>query len=421
MVLLVCAWLGGATLAAAVEMGVVQSIAPTSNGGPQDFTVSGFGTPLCALFFAGTGTVNATAATHAMLAVGITDFTTSYSIASMAEDAQTTSGTGASGGSTALRTLASADQSVDGTATATTITNGARLTWSDAPPSAYHVNGVLFGGTNISDCHVGTLAGNATQDGTASTTAPGFQPDLLVVLTSNGSTAHNRNSIGFAVNDSGVVQRAAGMTDQSGVASMQVGAVLRDDRITVFPLGTGAASLELTSFNPTGFTVATRDAGGSVTIGYLALKFANGVRGKLLTCASPTSTGAHSCTGSGWTPQGGLMLHTESAAVGTYYAADDGEVLGLSAFTTAASGSSAIYSEDGDGTSGAESITATKPVQLRKNGAAYMTATFTGFQSNGADFNYSVAPGVAAQRAVLFIEQGVAGGSTNFMLRRRGQ
>lgn len=401
------------------EVAIAQSAAPTSNGGTQDFTVSGFGSPLCAMFFATAGTANGTAVSDAMLAVGVTDFTNSYSIASMSEDAQATTDTGASSGTTALRTLASTNQAVDGTATASVITDGARLTWSDAPPSAYLINAVLFGGANVSNCSVGTLAANASVDSTASTTAPGFQPDLIVFITANGTT-HNRNSIGLAVNDGGVVQRSIGMADQDSATGAQVVGVIRDERIVLNPsAGTGLATVELTSFDTNGFTMTTRDSTTSIpTVGYMAIKFGGGVSAKLVTCAAPTATGMHSCTGAGWTPQAGIMLHTESLAVGTYYSTDDGEVLGISAFSVGSSASSAIYVEDSDGTSNSESISSTNPVRLRKDGADFMSATLSQFNADGVELNYSVTPASARQRAVLFIKSS-AGSSS--MLRRRMQ
>lgn len=403
----------------AADVAVVQSPAPTSNGGTQDFTSSGFGTPLCAMFFSGYGMTNGTVTDHAGLSVGFSDFTNHFSQSQSSEDGQGTTNTGASRSSSqALRTLLSSTLAVDATATASTITDGARLTWADAPPSAYLVNAVLFGGPNISDCYVGSVAGNATINSTASTSEPGFQPDVILAIAINSST-NLRSSYGFAVNDGGIVQRAAGLADNNGsAAGTQVAATIRADRIVVNPAASsGVPTLELTSFDANGFTVTTRDVGASVTMYYLALKLANGLRAKVLTCASPTVTGNHSCTGAGWTPQAGLMLHTESVAVGTYYSNDDGEVFGISAFTDAASGSSAIAAEDITPTSNTESMTDTKPVHLRKDAGAFMTADFVGFTNDGMTFNYTTAFGTVVQRGVLLF-----GASENsFVSRRRNQ
>ena len=126
------------TPAYAQGVAVVKSAAPTSNGGTQDFTVTGFGTPVCAMFFLSYGTINGTAVDNAMLSFGFSDFTNHRGIAHVSEDSGTTTDT-MSQRATTLITLLNTDQSTDGTATASTITDGVRLTWADAPPSAYLV------------------------------------------------------------------------------------------------------------------------------------------------------------------------------------------------------------------------------------------------------------------------------------------
>lgn len=384
-------------------VGVAQSAAPTINGGTQDLTVSGFGTPVCAMFFAGYGTANGTAVDHAMMAMGFADFTNGQSVAGASEDNLITSDTGTTSGTSVLRTLLNTDQTTDGTATAATITNGVRLTWADAPPTAYLVNTVMFNSNLVSNCFVGSLAGSVTLNGTASTTSPGFQPDLVLILVEH-ITSSNRISVGWAVNDGGVVQRSAGMSDNNAAASMDVSGVIRSDRVAVNSTTSTGASLEFTSFDANGFTLTTRDNGLSLTARYMAIKFANGLRAKVTTCATPTATGASSCTGVGWTPQAGLFMLTESAAVGTYYNTDNGEVFGLSGFTASNQYASSEYTEDSDGTSNTESITDSKPVRLRKDSLDFIVATLTGFQSDGADFNYSTTSGTARQFGALWFE-----------------
>lgn len=407
----------------AAEVGIAQSTAPTTNGGTQDFVVSGFGTPKCALFFASLGTANGVAVTHAMLSVGFTDFTNEQTVSVASESGVTTSDTGGSAGNSALRTISAAGQSLDGSATASTIANGARLTWSDPPPAAYLVNAVLFGGTNISNCAVGATAGSATLNGTTAITAPGFQPDMVIAIYESNATANSRMSMGIAVNDaSTIVQYATGLSDANGVTPTQTVSTIRSSRLVMGPSGSGIPSLELTSFDTNGFTVTTRDAAGTVAIRYLALKFAGGKRAKLLLCQSPTSATTKSCNGTGWTPQAGIMLLTELPSIDGFFTADDGETIGISAVTASAAGVSAIYSEDNAGTSIADSVSNTIPVHLRKHGSDLMTATLAGFHGNGADFTYSVAPTTERQQVVLFIEgDAVTPSAPAFLLRRRRQ
>lgn len=408
--------------ALAAEMAIVQSSAPTTNGGTQDFVASGFGTPLCALFFASGAAANNTVATHGLLNVGVTDFTNSHSIGVATQSGQASSDTGSSGGNSALRTLFDADQSLSGLASASTITNGARLTWTDAPPASYLVNAVLFGGTNVSNCAVGATAGSATLNGTLAITSPGFRPDIVIAIDEGDSTVHARPSIGIAVLDgASIVQRVIGLSDQDAVSPTQTVGSMFDNRIVLSSNGGASSSLELTSFDTNGFTVTTRGAAVAPSIRYLAMKLSGGLRAKLITCPTPTATGVTSCSGSGWTPQGGIVLQTESASLNGYFTADDGEAFGIGAFSLSSSASSAIYTEDNSATSLSESITNSLPVHMRKDSANFIMASFSQFNGNGVEFNYSNVAGTARQLGVLLIEApgGGGGSSPSFMLRRR--
>ena len=390
---------------AAPGIAVVQSAAPTSNGGTQDFTSSGFGTPVCAMFFGSYGTANGTVVDHAGLWIGFSDFTNERTIAHVAEDAQADTDTaGIVDTSSALITLLNTDQSTDGTADATTITDGVRLTWADAPPAAYLITAVLFNSSAISGCAVGSIANSATENNAVSVTGLAFQPDLILAFSQNNITGA-RTSFGMGLNDGSIVQRAGGQNSQSASATTDVSSALFTTRLTINPLSATPSSPELTAFTSDGFTLTTRDGSSANTTLYMAMKLATGISAKLLTCASPTATGAHSCTGAGFTPQAGIMLHTSAPAVDTFYSTGGNpEIYGLSAFTGSAAYSATIFDDDGVATSDTESITDSKPVRIRKDTADWMTATSTGAQADGWNFDYTVTDGTARQRAVLFFK-----------------
>jgi hypothetical protein len=405
-IIILLIWLTAWPVHAAPGIAVVQSLAPTSDGGTQDFTSSGFGTPLCAMFFASYGTANGTVVDHAGLFLGFSDFTNHQSVEHASEDTGAASDTGGNASSTnALRTLLATNQAVDSTAIASTITDGARLTWADAPPSAYRVTAVLFNSSAISNCAVGSVNTAPTIGGTASVSGLGWQPDLVLAITNNGTTGNARASIGVAVYDGGIVQYAAGQDSQNASSPSDVYEVMRADRLALNPLGITYSSSELTSFDAGGFTLTTRDATTVNIVRYLTAKLASGIAVKLAACLSPTATGAHSCTGAGWTPQAGIMIHTVVPALGTYYIAGaNNESYGVSAFTASSASSASIADDDGDAATNTESMTDNKPVRLRKDAADFMTATVTGFQSNGVDFNYTATDATARYRALLLFQ-----------------
>lgn len=390
----------------AAGVAVVQSTAPTTNGGTQDFTSPGFGTPVCALFFASYGTANGTVVDHAMMAIGFSDFTNERALAAGQEDSAGTTDTGQGTSSHALRTILNTDQTVDGTSLATTITDGVRLTWADAPPSGYLVTAVMFSAQTVSNCRVGSLIPSTTIGGTASASGFGWQPDLVMGLSRNNANANTRWSIGMALNDSGIVQFATGQNSQNGVTTSDVHSVMRNDRLVLNPLSTGGSSMDVTSFDSGGFTVTTRDDVSANEILYLAMKLATGISAKLSTCTSPTVTGAHSCTGTGWRPEAGILLQSIVPSLGVYHSTSaDNETIGISAGTTVGWFTSSVTDDDGTGTANTASMTDSKPVRLMKDGADYMTATFTGFQADGADYDYTVVNGTPRFRIALFFEE----------------
>lgn len=402
----------------AAEFAVVQCALPTVNGGTVDCTSSGFGTPKGAMVFGGYGTANGTAVDHAGLWIGGYDGTNQTGMAFASEDGQADSDTAfVRDTNSALITLLETDQSQNGDCTASFITDGMRLTCADAPPAAYHVNVLLLGGSGVSNVYVGSATGHATQDSTQSITSPGFEPDVLIAVAQVGATATSGNnyraSVGFATNETSIVQRALGFSDAHAAASMNTSSTLSTSRVVANGVnGVTLATLEVTDFHATGFNVATRDAATGPSFIYMAVKL-NGLSAKLMTSAAPTGTGSQAITGAGFRPQVGLMLQGEFAAVDTVYSTDTGEVFGLSAFTSSAAGTSSTAHEDGDGTSNTESMTDNKVCRTRKDAADYATCTLTSFDADGATFNYTATNGTARQRAILLIQESTSSSSSS--------
>ena len=132
----------------AVDIATVRAAATTSVE-TQDFTISGFGTPKAAMFIVTKGVTDNTAAAGAMMAVGFTDGTRDKCGTVHAKDANATSVTEATF-STAHCIFLIDDTGTLATATFDSwITDGVRIDWADAPPSAYLVTVVCFWGSGI--------------------------------------------------------------------------------------------------------------------------------------------------------------------------------------------------------------------------------------------------------------------------------
>ena len=366
---------------------VVQSALPTSNGGTADFTSSGFGTPACVMFFTNYGTANGTEVDHATYALGYSDFTNEISLSHTDEDNVTTTDTGSAIQQDALHTQESAGQTVDSSCTASTITDGVRLTCADAPPAAYLATAVMFNSDIAANCAVGTLATSTTIGGTASVSGLGWQPDVILTFTRNSATIPfdssgiARAGFGFAVNSGGITQYATGQNSQNNSASADLQQVLRNDRISLNPLSTGGSSFDVTSFDSGGFTVTTRDATATNAIAYLTMELASGIDAKIIACDSPTSTGAKSCTGTGWTPQAGIFYQTMADTLSVYSSSGaTNETLGLSAFTASSASTISMWADDAAATTNTTSMVDNKVVRMRNGAADFLTATLTGFQ-----------------------------------------
>lgn len=389
---------------------VCQAVLPTANGGTIDCTVTGFGTPKGAFVFGGIGTVNGTAADHAGLWVGFYDGTNQTGFGWESTDALADSDSGIiRDTNSAVVTLSTVDQTQNGDCTLSFITDGVRFTCADAPPSAYRMNVVLVGGSGVSNVSVGVATGHATQNSTTAVNV-GYTPDIVLAVahvSATGTSGDNiRASIGIATNEGGsIVQRSVGLSDTSGAASMNTSSIFTTNRLVTNGVnGATFATLELTSWDAGGFTVTTRDAATGPAFIYMAIKL-NGISAKLVTDAAPAGTGSESITGIGWRPQFGLMLQGEFTAIDTLYGSDNGEVFGLSAFTSTASVSTGVHLEDGDGTSNTSSMTDTKVCRTRKDAADYSTCTFTQWTSDGVDLSYATNVGGAKQRAILFVQE----------------
>lgn len=394
----------------AAEFGVCQAALPTSNGGTVDCTVPGFGTPAGAFTFGGIGTANGTAADHAGFWAGFYDGTNQTGMGWESTDALADSDTAfIRDPNSAVVTLSVVDQTQDGDCTLSFITDGVRFTCADAPPAAYLMNVVLVGGSGVSNVFVGSATGNATQNSTTAVSAPGFTPHIVLALAQVSATGTSgtsvRASFGIATNEGSIVQRAIGFSDTHAAAGMNTSSILSTTRLVADGVnGATFATLELTSFDANGFTVTTRDAATGPAFIYMTIRL-NGLLAKLVTTAAPAGTGAQSIAGIGFRPQFGILLQGEFVAVDTKHAADNGEVVGISAFTSLASGSAGTYQEDSDGTSNTESMTDTKVCRTRKDAADYSTCTFTQWTSDGVDLSYATNVGGATQQALLVVQE----------------
>lgn len=261
--------------------------AAATGGGTQDWTVSGFGTPKAALNWYSNAVADGTPyrAGHRM-GVGVTDFTNHRCVAFTASDNVPDSDTRRSAGATIAVVGNFGANSLDGQLDFDSlITDGWRGNWSNAPTDALFVNSLMFGGASL-QAKVGDFTSSATLNDVVEITGLGFQPHLLLLISSNQSFAGN--TIADAIQHLGIVsfngtgvafQGSWNRANSHNQPSSGVGAypsilyALRHLTMSGVSVNLGEA-LEVTEATSDGFKVATRVSGASThVIGYLALNF----------------------------------------------------------------------------------------------------------------------------------------------------
>lgn len=420
LILLVIVFLLLCSTGNAAEVAVVQQAARTTTG-TQDFTSSGFGTPKGAMCMVGAGSINGTAVSHALFSIGFTDGTRQNALSLRSKSGVTTTLTGRRADTTDFLILVNQDQNVVMRVQFSSwITDGMRLNYSVAPTTAYQVSCTLYGGAGISNAYVNTVTTPATVDTGTIVSTVGFQPDVIIAAINGDGTYNDTNqaqadaSVGFMLCGSSNphTQKSVSWFDVNGLTTTSIVGMNLSSRVGRSSNST--QRVEIQDCTSSGFTAMTRTASASATMGYLALKL-NGISASIVAVDSPTATGAQTITGITGIPQWGMLISSAVQSVDTVITDGDAEVFGVSSFTSSAQSCLAITSADAVTTTVSESLTDSKPVCLRKGGAAFYSASFTSFGSGTATFNYATANGTIRKWNGLFLQD-----STTATLRRRG-
>lgn len=404
--LLILGLLLWATPSWAADVAVVQAAARTTSGN-QSFTSTGFGQPVAAMFIISRASVTDTVTAAASMAIGFTDGTRNVSTGVRAEDNVATTDTSKRYMTDkAIFLISPTDGTVEGEANFNAwVTDGVELNWTTAPGTGWLVTAILFGGTGITNAYTAHGVSSASIGGTVDVTAPGFQPDVVIVVSPVGSFTVDTETATASINVGAVVrgagnphtQRSAAVTMTSGVTTPASCLVVDTNSVHRASTNATGEEVEITDFDSSGFTLTTREVATASRIIYLALKL-SGITASLQTITFPTGTGNASITGTGATPQFVLLAQTSADSTDARdCASGDSETFGLGAFTSSAAGVHGFASQDAAGVenSATASIADTKPVNQIRDDATFMEATFVSMDSDGWTLNYSTANGTA--------------------------
>lgn len=417
------------------NIAVVHQAAPTATG-TQDYTSSGFGTPVAAMFFVSKATTANTDTDEAAQCVGWTDGTTDCALAGQSEHNQASSNT--DGGPYSTHCILMMDigaTTTEGSAVFSAwITDGVRINWDNALGSAYLVTCVLFGG-DITAAHADVI-NLGTGTSALDQTAPGFQPNVVIAGCSPNRAVstpgiNNQFSFGLAHDDGAgtTTQRHYFWWSRDGRASGQCFAAY--DATSV--LGDYATALTqnweatLSDFDANGFSVTPSASAGGTSMLYLALACEEAA---VISSASGSGTGNKSFTGSGFTPDALLAIGCQLTAASPTSNAEPAESWSYGvAVGTGASDEYAIsvLDDDGAATTDTQSRHDTKTLyQASDTGTAVCAATFVSFDSDGYTLNYATNATTDALHIALLIGSTPTPSSTlqpyvmNYSRRRRG-
>src|SRR3990172_4344641 len=201
------------------------------------------------------------------------------------------------------------------------ITDGVRIDVTNVAAGSKSVVAAFFKG--FDNVYVGEANASSTQDGTVGITAPGFTPDIFIVLWSdsvvnNTTSVGNHFSLGFAVRNGSQV--CASHFYEEAVTS-NVKSFVASNRVAKKLLAASTSSgLEVTSWDANGVTVTTRDSAGgglSQDFIYIALKLPAGEQAWCGTINTPTATGSTDFTAPGFQPTFGMIVPSYNSALDT--------------------------------------------------------------------------------------------------------
>lgn len=349
----------------------VRAAAPTSTG-TTDFTVSGGGTCLGAIFFLSRATADNTASNIAAVGYGATDGTRQVAMSTSSHNAQATTATRRRAMSDKGACLITTSGAIDGESEFSAfITDGIRINTTDAYASGYLITAVLFFDDGGDSFYVGTFD---TSSGDVDVTAPGFRPSAVNVFSIHAAindTSNNRGelSVGWAI-DVPVSPPTQvcfawfeGNSQPDGRPALYIPAAsTKYANVELTNYTTVGGAVQLDGFDSSGFTAKQINSLG-FACGYVAIKCANLVDVSLYT--TPTSTGAKTHGAPGFYVDSFIGFETLGNATGSIIDSAAAGSWGFLAFSSASNEFSATCQQNsGATTTDTQSILDSKAINL---------------------------------------------------------
>lgn len=401
----------------AVSARMVRAAASTG-GGTQNFTVSGFGTPKAAIIIASEATTNITAIGNAKMSVGFTDGTRQFSVGVMSEDAIADSDCYHVTSNTRLLAMLDGAGNVEHEGLFNGwITDGLQIDWGASGAFGGLVTVILLGGSDLS-VYAGDFLADAAVDTDTDVTAPGFEPDQVIVIGSQNAAYDSVNDtfaialmmMGFADNGTSDVECGASYHSIDSSASANCANYVSD----VYTIGDTDhnPAVEIRDFDASGFTATTRNSGGAYRYCYLALKYGGAPHWAGI-IDSPTATGVTAVTTPGIQPQFVMVLSQGVNTLNTQITSDivgATGTYGIAAFNSSEIFSTCISDDDAAATMNTESFSADSFRCRDSIGAHLHRATFVSLDATGWTLDYDIASTTARRWPTMCFGQTASSG-----------
>jgi hypothetical protein len=377
-----------------LEIAAVTQACRTTTG-TQDFTVSGFGTPVAVIFIATRVASIDTAAAHAAMSYGFTDGTRNRCCAFCCEDGQADTDT---------RRIMVSDNcilflenigvgSIEGEADWNAwVTDGVQIDVTVAPGTAFYITAILIKATSayVGDCN------NVSADDDV--TDPGFQPDTIFFASTRtnikssstyfNSEIHAALSVGIYQDDEGTAQCSVNWGSASAEAKGTVFIRLEDNTVIRNLFKTSLyGGIQVTDVDSNGFTASQVASAGTSAI-YMALQHDSKTYQAVK--QSKTTTGIQAFSGFNFQPTSALCVSTAAPALNTTYTNANSEQFGVGVDDDTTDKSHSVTDDDNAGTSNTYSYHSDSFLKNRDtdDGGDYLEATIDSYDADGLTLNW---------------------------------
>jgi len=393
-----------------INLDTVQVNASTSSG-TQDITISGFGDVKAVFLYITNAVSGGVPVSGINLGAGLTDGTTTRSIAISSEETVPNAHVHSIGSASLIHLPDRTTHDIVASAFFDSfIEDGIRIDWDTPPPEGYTITALFIGG----DLEV--IAGTFQTLGTVGLSVDvdtGFEPDQLICLSNGFSFALDDTiqeagqfCVGFA--DNGDTLSQGLMTFRlAGSASIGTPSILIYDGLVASRITGGSIvnSVEISGFNSLGFTASTAIANGATSVSYLAIKYNDQRRHFVGIVDSPIESGVQSFGSPGFSPDVVLQILTQVDTIDIVHSFDEAGALGFSLITPDKEYCTSINERSSTITSN-QSLVDTQAINFpNESGGISFVANFDSMTSSGWALDFSSVEPIAKKWLVFAVEE----------------